>query len=632
MVGLILGALWLYLPPYTDSFVGDDFVQLWRIREFLDSPFKSFLVFSPNWTDWYYRPLQNLWFLGNRLLFGLIPVGYYLLQILWHLLSTSLVYAIARQLRVGAVGALAAAALFAVSGQHQLTVSWISSIGIVMSLTFSLVAIALYLAYLKRPNQTYRLVLVVIFTLAALLAHEEGLLLPIFLFALWWSNPVRRPLGRVDLFVWFLLLLLMSGYVWLQFTRPNANIALSDSVGSWLAAVVSPSNASRMTIQIGTRWLLFSNAAWGTSLSGRLSQAPVLEIGVAMAVVAILVVWFRAGGRVVRLGLFWTALHLGFIYVVLWSQRPELLDGRHTYGAWFGVCLALGASTQSVYHYLGKETGHRRSHRSVWALMVVVFIALVTVQSISVRNSHNGVLNLTRRVQQLEVQMKEMLPAVTTNTKVFANRFLLTAPYFSPTAAVWYERPDLSGGDLGVLKEYPTVTDDYYLFDYDEGGIYNLMPELQQHKETVLIWRKPPDKAQRIDEQGVVELEATDYELDIVAGPADNRRLAISVVPTANSWASLSYNITVPRDGRLAFAYLGQPGQIFRVRVELLGGQTMTVFESSVDADESNAWKEVVLPMTEFAGSPIQVSFELYSDETGVHEPGLWSNPRLVID
>ncbi|MCI0397982.1 MAG: hypothetical protein L0322_24055, partial [Chloroflexi bacterium] len=141
LAGLALIAAWLYLPPYADSFIGDDFVQQWRIRHLVHNPAGAYRILSPFWTDWYYRPAQNLWFLANRLLFGLQPAAYYALQIGWHLLAVALVYRLARRLGLGRPGALAGAALFAINAQHALTVSWISSIAIIMAAVFSLVAV-----------------------------------------------------------------------------------------------------------------------------------------------------------------------------------------------------------------------------------------------------------------------------------------------------------------------------------------------------------------------------------------------------------------------------------------------------------------------------------------------------------
>src|SRR5690554_585154 len=82
LAAIILLAAALYLPPYKEAFVGDDYLHLGYIAGFLDNPLRSLRVFYPLWTTWYYRPLQNLWFLANRSLFALTPFGYYYLQVL----------------------------------------------------------------------------------------------------------------------------------------------------------------------------------------------------------------------------------------------------------------------------------------------------------------------------------------------------------------------------------------------------------------------------------------------------------------------------------------------------------------------------------------------------------------------
>jgi len=114
MIVILLIAAILFLPSYLDSYLGDDFVQQWRIRKLIGEPFRALNVFNPDWTDWYYRPLQNLWILFNRQLFGLTPAAYYFLQVSWHLVSISLLFRVARGFGAGRLAALLAAGLFSI--------------------------------------------------------------------------------------------------------------------------------------------------------------------------------------------------------------------------------------------------------------------------------------------------------------------------------------------------------------------------------------------------------------------------------------------------------------------------------------------------------------------------------------
>ena len=177
MIALLLATLLIYWPPYAGAFVGDDYVQLRYVRDFLERPFSAYQVFNPFWLKWYYRPLQNLWFLANRLVFGLNPFGYYYLQICLHLVAVALVYRVARQTGLGATAALAGAALFAIRDHHADVVAWISSIAIVLAAVFTLLALSSYLSYRRRPAR-HTLLLTALFFLLALLSHEEGFLLP----------------------------------------------------------------------------------------------------------------------------------------------------------------------------------------------------------------------------------------------------------------------------------------------------------------------------------------------------------------------------------------------------------------------------------------------------------------------
>jgi hypothetical protein len=92
VVGLILTAALLYFPPYAWAWVGDDYVQLGYVLGFLERPFTAIQLFNPYSLPWYYRPLQNGWFLVNRLVFGLNPAVFYWQMALWHALAVALMY------------------------------------------------------------------------------------------------------------------------------------------------------------------------------------------------------------------------------------------------------------------------------------------------------------------------------------------------------------------------------------------------------------------------------------------------------------------------------------------------------------------------------------------------------------
>ncbi len=150
VVGLLLGAALLYFPPYKWAWVGDDYVQFDYVLAFLKRPLSAIQLFNPYFLPWYYRPLQNLWFLGNRLVFGLNPVPFYWQMVLWHSLATALVYRVLRQFEITPLAAVLATALFAIHGHYVDVVGWNSSVAIVMAAVFSLASLSAYKSFYER--------------------------------------------------------------------------------------------------------------------------------------------------------------------------------------------------------------------------------------------------------------------------------------------------------------------------------------------------------------------------------------------------------------------------------------------------------------------------------------------------
>ncbi len=230
------------------------------------APENAVEIFGPFWTDWYYRPLQNLWFLLNRLIFGQLPPGYYFLQIYCHLITVSLVFLIAKSLRLGRWIAFGVATLFAINGQHQLTVGWISSIGNVLGTMFALAAFAAYLGYLQKPNRKRYLPLTILFTLLSLLSNEVGIVLPFFLVGLRLLWPVSIQISRSEKVSAAILVCLTALYIIIQIIRPNANLVVGDDFISSLPGAFTPDQIGQFTSATLSRWLQFSISA--DTLSG----------------------------------------------------------------------------------------------------------------------------------------------------------------------------------------------------------------------------------------------------------------------------------------------------------------------------------------------------------------------------
>jgi hypothetical protein len=240
---------------------------------------------------------------------------------------------------------------------------------------------------------------------------------------------------------------------------------------------------------------------------------------------------------------------------------------------------------------------------------------------------------LAQSVSKAEAQMKAILPEVTDDTSVFATRFVLSAPYLMPAASVWYDRPLLKGGDINALKGRGVLTPNDHVFDYANGSVYNLMPELQQHRRTYLLWRAPPvEEAVLLDgTRSPIPPETVFYETLVV--DEQRGRLTTQVFPSPGEWLSLGYRIQVPQDASLEYATMGNPGQQFRVRLMREDGSMETLDQFVVPSGDQNAWREVAVPLTRHEGELVTIYFEASGAGGDLEDaPAYWGNPRLVVD
>lgn len=647
--GVILIVTALYVPPYSMDFVGDDFIQLDFIAEFLDRPATAFQVFHPTWTTWYYRPVQNLWFLANRLTFGLNPFGYYWLQALWHALTVALVYRLARGLRVPALAAFTGAALFALNLHHHDVVAWISSIAIIQGAAVSVLAVICYLVYLDRPDSIRYLFFTVTLSLFVLTIHEEGLLLLPFLVAVRLTDR-RRPVSRPEWVALVLLTLADIAYVIMQLTRPNLTIDIGESGLAHYLPYLNPAEISRFVVAVAGRWTLLDSFAWGRVLIDALTGNTLPTILFGAGLLLLLGYWFVRGSRPVRLGLTWLALHLVFIYFALWSQRPDLFAGRHLYSAWIGVCLAVAGSVADWGRQRADgrpETGNRRRQsanrkRKVgngrWpanpqAVVLLVLVVFQAVQAVQVGWAQRSWLGRAEEVRVAEVQMKALLPELTADHKVFAHRFVMTPGFLPATLAIWYDRREVTGGSLNKFRaneQFRQVNDKFYVLDYEDGRLYNLLPELQEASQAILLWHDRPEAIQISPDEATMPLPAGQLNEDVVAGPDEMSRLATEVQPAGAGWAALGYGTTVPPGAELAVQVWGMPGTNVRVRVTNPAGVTETLYADPLPESVGTSWHTIQLPFTAYANQTVTVWLDAGAEDTG--SPAVyWANPRLII-
>jgi hypothetical protein len=626
MVPLVLLIFVVFIPPYAASFIGDDYVQLDRISDLLARPWAAYELLNPFRQSWYYRPLQNLWFLANRLLFGLNPFPFYYLQIAFHVLVMALVYRVARQLKLAPAAALAATLLYGFHGHFFDVVTWLSSIGIVLVALFSLAAVSAFLSYLEQPAKGWLLAATLLFVLLAMLSHEEGFLVVPFLLVLWWLRRAARPSPRF-IAAFLVMFLLVVVYVGLQLIRPNLNITLSQTDLSHWGRYLSPDPVSQFLVHALVRTTTLFGAL-GPLLDNSYLAGSLLLVGLAY--------WFWSGSEATRLGLLWLALHLGFIYWAVWAYQPQFFAGRHLYTGLIGLHLALGALLQA---FLQRPAWTHKGARQAVAGATVLALLFFNVQTIG--QMHAIWWEMSRRDQEVRQQMQQLMPRVSGDTHVFAHRFVSDASYLPATVQVWYDQPlTPPGGSLGQLLDYGRATRDFYLFDYDDGRLINLMPELQEHAETIFIWHQPPARELLLPDGQRQPLVGSGRPALVIAGPAGDQRLALfTPLPedVVDGWLSLGYNVLVPAHSelRLALRRPVEPGGVaYRIRLTTMSGSEEVLFEQRwqwAEAAEAGRWHDVVLSLDAHWNQTVSLTFEVQDNDRSIGG-GYWANMRFVSD
>lgn len=691
VLAIVLLAFLVLFPPYDWSFVGDDFVQFRYVWKYMSRPFTAIALLNPYTLAWYYRPLQNWWFLANRLVFGFNPFPYYAILATFHALAICLVYRTSRQLRLSSMAAFCAAALFAIHAHWVDVVAWLSSVAIVLATIFNLAAVSTYLIYLKKLKKTgdqileresfnlhslishphYWLGLTTLFFLFALTTHEEAFLLPALLLVIrqltpgeWkWHKKIegqaapelsprlskegsnhshhlpRFTLYETTIFVGMFLISIV--YLYIQFMRPNLTLEANQIGLSGYLLHVNIAEIGRFLVDGLAHFTLAFNLL---NLTGGYIAA------FSLAIAALLLLSYLYGGRVVQIGLTWMALHLIFIYFALWTQKPELFAGRHIYQAGLGLVWSIGALVDKWQKRWAMDKksetkrGKRREKREKrqissfpsshsFARLLFYFLPLLLLAAVYlyqlpiINNTQRSWLERAERYRQAEMQVKEIVPTVDANTTVFANRFPITPSFLPATFQVWYETTinTTLGGGIPQLQAAGRATQAYYLFDYQDGNVVNLMPELQAHEETLFLWAQNGQLEQITPSHQINQLPDANLS-PVVAGPENDLR--VSIVPTstetADIWNSIIYPISIPTNSQLQFSLFAQDTETtFRIRIGSDGSEEELLSATSLPTLKQ--WADFTIPLRDYWGQSVEIRLESTKD-------GFWGNPRLVID
>lgn len=188
---LLLAVAALHVPTLFNPFLIDDYVYLYTVHDldwtgianvFTTSTMgaeASGVWWTPSGALPFYRPIGEMTFAADFLIWRLQPFGYHLMNLVLHLVCTFLAWRLARRLLDAPVAALAVAVVFALHPVHNEAVAWISGR---FDLLVCLCVLASVLSYLNWQHNAPRSglwgLLSVLWFAVGLLCKETAIVLP----------------------------------------------------------------------------------------------------------------------------------------------------------------------------------------------------------------------------------------------------------------------------------------------------------------------------------------------------------------------------------------------------------------------------------------------------------------------
>jgi tetratricopeptide (TPR) repeat protein len=217
---LLLGAAVFvaYAPALRGGFLFDDDSLLSQSRPVQAANGLYLMWFTTQPLD--YWPVTNSSFWLEWRLWGLQPLGYHVTNVLLHVASAVLIWAILRRLH--APGAWLAASIFALHPVNVQSVAWIAQRKNTLSMVFFLLSILSFIHDLDTGKRRWYVLSVVAFVLAMLSKGSVAILPGVLLLVIWWRNGTiaRRDLVRMTPFVVVAVGLTLVN-IWFQARMPG---------------------------------------------------------------------------------------------------------------------------------------------------------------------------------------------------------------------------------------------------------------------------------------------------------------------------------------------------------------------------------------------------------------------------
>ena len=300
----------------------------------------------------YYRPLVLTWFLIQRKLFGLNPVGWHWFNILLHVAVTYLVCEFVKRLAGDSKIAFFAGLIFALNPVHIEVTAWVSSAG---EMLLAIFVLSSFLCFV-RSNEAQRgagwMSGSIAFFAAALLTKETACMLPAAVFLYSWiygkaakEEGIARKLALgLKTISPFVLVLAAYAVVRSMVFRGEGfrgnTITIKQMVLTWPLLLVSYLKLLLFPIRTSEFYDFYAVGSF------KFTKVLLPLLGL-LLLGALLVEWRRrSGSKLVTFAAGWTLLWIIPVLYIRAFQPNELLHDRYAYLSSIGICalMALGIS------------------------------------------------------------------------------------------------------------------------------------------------------------------------------------------------------------------------------------------------------------------------------------------------
>ena len=206
LLALLCLTFWAYQPSLNGELTNwDDPAYVTNNNLIKDLSFESLKAFFTETVVFNYHPLTMLSLSANYQISGLNPYSYHLVNLLFHLFNTILVFYFISLLTSGKkIVAWIVAALFALHPMHVESVAWISERKDVLYAFFMLASMICFVFYIQQQKRKFY-IFAFLLAILALLSKPAAVILPFLLFLLdfWFqrSFSVKTILEKTPFFV-----------------------------------------------------------------------------------------------------------------------------------------------------------------------------------------------------------------------------------------------------------------------------------------------------------------------------------------------------------------------------------------------------------------------------------------------